>query len=287
MKKSNFLLFTIIILILIKVQDYTIITTSANPTPVRIIGGFLPRENVSLSLTKANVLIEVDAINYPDVIRWNFEGNYTIYNPNNSTEITIAFPFYMSYVANETLQVNGNPITIDDVISLRNVSDIWNNYLDNLNDKYSRYAYIFNLTFPTNDSLNVQFNFDSITRGINAYFEYVGKYDIIYDVGTSRVWNGNITEKVEFRIHGKQPDYRYSANQCKTSEIEDGKSYIWSWNNEIINVNLVGISYLPSQQAFFYFIIFTIIVIIGGIIGITFFIRKKKSTQKHTRKKES
>jgi len=283
MKKSNFLSFIIIILILIKVQDYTIIYTSANPTPVRIIGGFLPKENVSLSLTNANVLIEVDASNFPDVIRWNFEGNYTIYNPNNSTEITIAFPFYMSYVVNESLQVNGNPINIDDVIYLENVSDIWNNYLDNLDEKYHRYAYIFNLTFPTNDSLNVQFNFDSITRGIDAYFDYVGKYDIIYDVGTSRIWNGNITEKVEFRIHGRQPDYRYYANQCNVSKIERGKSYIWSWNNEIININLVGISYLPSQQEFFYFIIFTIIVIIGGIIGITFFIIKKNSR----RKKES
>jgi len=88
---------------------------------------------------------------------------------------------------------------------------------------------------------------------------------------------------VEFRIHGRQPDYRYYANQCNVSKIERGKSYIWSWNNEIININLVGISYLPSQQEFFYFIIFTIIVIIGGIIGITFFIIKKNSR----RKKES
>jgi len=274
-------------LILIKVQDYTIINTSANPTPVRIIGGFLPKENVSLSLTDANVLIEVDAINYPDVIRWNFEGNYTIYNPNNSTEITIAIPFYMSYVANESLQVNGNPTNIDDVIYLNNVSDIWNNYLDNLDENYYRYAYIFNLTFPTNDSLNLQFNFDSLTRGINAYYDSVGKYDIIYDVGTSRIWNGNITEKVEFRVHGRQPDYRYYANQCNTSEIEDGKSYIWSWNNEIINVNLVGISYQPTLQVALFLIIFTIIVIIGGIIGITFFIIKKNSTKKHTRKKKS
>lgn len=287
MKRSNYLSFIIIMLILIKVQDYTIINTSANPTPVRIIGGFLPKENVSLSLTDANVLIEVDAINYPDVIRWNFEGNYTIYNPNNSTEITIAIPFYMSYVANESLQVNGNPTNIDDVIYLNNVSDIWNNYLDNLDENYYRYAYIFNLTFPTNDSLNLQFNFDSLTRGINAYYDSVGKYDIIYDVGTSRIWNGNITEKVEFRVHGRQPDYRYYANQCNTSEIEDGKSYIWSWNNEIINVNLVGISYQPTLQVALFLIIFTIIVIIGGIIGITFFIIKKNSTKKHTRKKKS
>lgn len=285
MKKSNFLSFIIIILILIKVQDYTIINTSANPTPVRIIGGFLPKENVSLSLTEANVLIEVEAINYPDIIRWNFEGNYTIYNPNNSIEITIAFPFYMSFVNNISLRVNGNPIDIDDVISLYNVPDIWNSYMDDLSDTYYRNAYICNITFPTNDSLNVQFNLNSYSYRINDYFDYVGKYDIVYDVGTSRIWNGNITEKVEFRIQGRQPDYCYYANQCNISENEDGKSYIWAWNNEIININLVGISYLPTQLESLYFIIFMIIIIIAGIIGITFFIIKKSRLKNIQEKK--
>ena len=88
---------------------------------------------------------------------------------------------------------------------------------------------------------------------------------------------------MEYRIQGKQPDHHYAANKCKVSENQDGKSYIWAWNNEIITINLVGISYRPTLQVVLFLIIFTIIVIVGGIIGITFFIIKKTST----RKKES
>lgn len=52
----------------------------ANPTPVNTIGGILPKENLTLSLVNAEVLFEINALNFPNYLSWNFKSNYTIFN---------------------------------------------------------------------------------------------------------------------------------------------------------------------------------------------------------------
>ncbi|NHJ22596.1 MAG: hypothetical protein EAX91_16740 [Candidatus Lokiarchaeota archaeon] len=268
-KKSFSITIILLTLIFIQFQDYAVINTTANPAPVRIIGGFLPMQNVSLSLTTADVLLEIDATDFPKNLKWNFEGNYTIYNPNNLTEIPIAFPFFSPYFANLSLEVDGNPINPGYIEFFESNSDMWTEYLDTLSDDYPRSIIVCNIPFPPNDSLNVELNFNTLTYGIYSDIGY-SNYDIIYDVGTSRVWNGNISESVEFKVHGRQPDHFFAANQSISSEFEDGKSYAWMWDNEIININLVGISYLgvPSGAPDpLIFITFIRIIGIGVIIG--------------------
>ena len=100
--------------------------------------------------------------------------------------------------------------------------------------------------------------------------------DIFYDVGTSRAWNGTITEVVEFRTYGKIPDSYTGARgwyekNCTVSDIENGKSYIWAWENERIKVSRIYISYSTGAYRYFWgrlspFIIFPSLIIVPIII---------------------
>ena len=69
--------------------------TLANPlTPYTpSCGGLLIKDNNTYSMPNANVLIEIDATNPSSHYDLYFFGNYTIFNPNNSTNVTIATPF--------------------------------------------------------------------------------------------------------------------------------------------------------------------------------------------------
>ncbi|KKL63542.1 hypothetical protein LCGC14_2174060 [marine sediment metagenome] len=65
-------------------------------------------------------------------------------------------------------------------------------------------------------------------------------------MGTSRAWNGPITERVEFKVYGKLPDSysNYSSEyNCSVSDNEDGISYAWEWENKVISVDRVYIKY--------------------------------------------
>jgi hypothetical protein len=65
----------------------------ANPTPVSTFGGILPKENLSLSLLYAEVKFEINALNFPKDLMWNFKSNYTIFNSDETINITIGMPF--------------------------------------------------------------------------------------------------------------------------------------------------------------------------------------------------
>ncbi len=61
-------------------------------------GSILPRNDTNLQMIEANVVLEFD-VNYGDQTFFDlsFDGNYTIYNSNDTTEILIGAPFYYVY----------------------------------------------------------------------------------------------------------------------------------------------------------------------------------------------
>ena len=105
-------------------------------------------------------------------------------------------------------------------------------------------------------------------------FDYLNIY---YDVGTSRAWNGTISERVEFKVYGKTPDSYSSSRNCTISDITNGKSYAWEWEDEIINSNIVYItySYYNPWARFVPIILFP--SLFGGII---IFDRTRKQLQR-------
>ncbi|MFX1357720.1 MAG: hypothetical protein ACFFA8_10570 [Promethearchaeota archaeon] len=247
-------------------------------------GNFLPVENCSLIMTNANVNFQV---NHPKLfankIDISFNGTYTIYNPGESQNISLVAPFSPDFENLEStclIKVDGNASTLN-FIEYNIGESPWEPYLD-----HSFYGWgssirnfaVINATFPENDTIDIECSFFS-------YIGYVGSADgihIYYDVGTSRAWNGTITEKVQFNVYGKLPkSYSecdpYSSNcDCSILEIENGRSYVWEWENESILVNSVHIYY--SYINFGRYAIFIIpLLYIGLPVLIGILIKKGKN----------
>lgn len=261
-------------------------------------GSIFPEEDCSLIMTNANVIFEVDNIESSNKIDLSFNGNYTIYNPDQSRNVTIAAPFSALFNdLEETLLIKvQNNVTPFRVIELH-WSDPWNEYLDliGLGMSNRRNFILCNITVPENSSVILEYSFD-------AYFTHTdsdGNLYVYYDVGTSRAWNGSITERVEFKTYGMLPD-SYSINEpsfynysCTVSNYSNGKSYTWEWINETIMIDSVYIVYYYNYPYFWGriapFIIFG--SIIGGSILIGVIIksinRRKKKLRVEIRDKNS
>lgn len=106
-----------------------------------------------------------------------------------------------------------------------------------------RFFALCNITFGGYSNTTIRYSFDS-----SFYAHSKTGLWLSYDVGTSRAWNGFTTENVEFRVFGRQPD-SYSNNSLNPTtkftltDIENGKSYLWTWEAVIIEENSVGIGY--------------------------------------------
>lgn len=210
-------------------------------------GNFLPEENCSLIMTNASVIFNVDAERHLSRINIDFTGNYTIYNPSESMNITLVAPFSLDFRNLESscvIKIENTTVSYD-FLEYNFTDSPWEEYLESQYFMQNRKFLIINATFPENESITIEYSFDA-NIGISSS---VGILNIYYDVGTSRAWNGTISERVEFKVYGKRPDsyssYRkdHFEYNCTISDVEGGKSYAWEWENEIINVNSVYISY--------------------------------------------
>jgi len=210
-------------------------------------GNFLPKENCSLIMTNASVIFNIGAEEYLSRFNIDFTGNYTIYNPSEYMNATLVAPFSLDFKNLESscvIKIDNTTVPYD-FIEYNFTESPWEEYLDTQFFMQNRKFLVINASFPENDSITIEYSFDA-NIGISSS---VGRLKIYYDVGTSRAWNGTISERVEFKVYGKPPDsyssYRkdYFEYNCTVSDITNGKSYAWEWENEIINVNSVYISY--------------------------------------------
>ncbi|MGB5909633.1 MAG: hypothetical protein WBH31_00430 [Promethearchaeia archaeon] len=299
MNKRKIFLFILILLMIQLNQINNTDFVKANPTPVSTIGGILPKENLSLSLLNAEVKFEINALNFPNYLMWNFKSNYTIFNPDETINITIGMPFgWGTIIYNYSLTIDNNPALIYDTILLEYenpyytnpISEVWNKYLENIDNV--RKFYLFNITIPANNSVLICFSCESIERSVRGIIKDFGYLEIIYDVGTARVWNGNVTEKVEFKVYGRLPDYCYHEEDCKISDMDllrvpildkyCTKCFSWEWNNEIIEYNLVGIVYTSLPRNYLALISFSLlglgIVIVAMIVIYDLKVKKGKKS---------
>lgn len=150
---------------------------------------------------------------------------------------------------------------------------------------YRRKFVVFNISIAKNKSIEIEVNFE-VTLS-NRYSDSSNILRIFYDVGTSRAWNGTITERVEFNVHGKPPDsysdYREGSFEynCTISDIENGRSYAWEWENERIMTNSVFISYDNPWNLFRRFIPFIIIASFIAIPIIIIGMRRRRKKRKN------
>ncbi|MFW9999762.1 MAG: hypothetical protein ACFE9Q_04245 [Candidatus Hodarchaeota archaeon] len=259
-------LYTFLIIFLISPNYISSAKADIIPIDYRGTAGFVPVENDHLILTNANVVFDINYRESANKIYLHIEANYTIYNPNESKYITLGAPFSSAFnnIKDSCLiKVNESSIPFN-VIQ----QDIWDAPWDKYHDFYyqgqfNRKFIVVNLSIPGSNSLNIRYIFDSYISNPNFRSDYIYIY---YDIGTSRAWNGPITEKVEFRVIGKQPK-SYSDYNCTITNIVNGKSYVWEWKNEIININGVFISY--SNYWIMVLTRLSPFIIFGSFIGVS------------------
>lgn len=260
----------------------------ANPAPVHLMyysGGLVPNENVSISILHAEVLIHADTSNLDSLGEMKFSGNYTIFNHGSHLNISIAAPFLFYPTNNCSILVNGSITPYLLYYEWEDEAESWNPYLVNRSELslYDHFWLVINVSIPENVSLELQYRFSTPS---NLYFTKWGRYYLIYDVGTSRLWNGNITEHVEINIHGNLPNTIYNEEECVVQDIYDGKNYNWNWDNKRISVNYVGVSYYFDNRdnneynVFFVLLIATPLGVLSLITYITFKILKSRTSKK-------
>ena len=168
-------------------------------------GNFLPVENCSLIMTNANVIFNIDYPVLHNTIDLNFNGNYTIYNPNESLNMTLVAPFSPDFKNLEStcLIKIGGTVAPFSFVEYNLYESPWEQYLTHPYGMSGiRKFIVINATFPENDSIDIEFSFNAYIANPSSRDELI----IFYDVGTSRAWNGTISEHVEFKVHGKLPD---------------------------------------------------------------------------------
>lgn len=247
----------------------------SNPAPVQLVyyaGGFIPDEEINITLLEASVLIDANTSNFNALGEMKFNGNYTIFNHDSSANITIAAPFHFYPTNNCIITANGSitPYILYD--QWEDEADIWDEYLVNRTEvpiKYNHFWLLCNIYIPENHSLEISYKF-STPSGI--YYPKWGYYYIIYDVGTSRIWNGNITENIVINIHGNFPDTVYNEEICTIQDCYDGKSYTWNWDNERIDIDYVGVSFYfgsnPSNPYLFITYLQILSLLFAGIVAV-------------------
>ena len=285
MEKRRSILILLFSLTLIMNGNIHLSETYANPLPIPLeyyMGGIFTNSTFPFNLTNADVVFDIDSTDFANNIGISFEGNYTIFNPNNITEIMIVAPFSVNesvIASNCTVEVNGSQIMFD----------IGNPYEFGIEDWVSNYSMFYlwtyivcNITIPENGSQTIRYKFNGLMS--NSLYEN-DDVSIFYDLDTSKAWSGNITERVQFRVHGKLPD-RYSEwtegdyeDHCIITDFEDGRNYAWEWNNEQINTQRVGITYkgkLLTQELIVIIIVSVGISVPIIIVLIVFVARRKK-----------
>ena len=256
--------------------------------PDQFIGEILANQTSTLKLLKSNVVITINSTNYPDIIGIEFNANYTIYNPENGSNLNLILPFSLGIQVDETnfnVKLNETQIEFD----LYNFTDKSINDTENELDFISIFL-IHNpiilirssLTTLENESYTIGYKFYGV---LNKPLVSRDVLTLAYYLNTSKIWLGNTTGRVEFRVYGKNPTFFTMGNSFGNLNPQifnnlEGKSCIWDWTNIKIDTSAIGIVYdetrypddLLWESTIINIIFYTIIVSI-----IIFFIIRRKS----------
>ncbi|MFX1278507.1 MAG: hypothetical protein ACFFA3_03770 [Promethearchaeota archaeon] len=280
MKESKFAYIVIFFFISLVFLNKEISNSKANLAPIQTseFGGFIPKVDSSCFMPNASVLIEINATYLDNHFDLEFSGNYTLYNPNETLNLTIAAPFsdhLLGLNSTCTIKMNDSilPYEIIEYESGEHYS--WDDYINMVH----RNLIVCNITLLENKTTILKYNFKTI-------FVYdVGILSFHYDIGTARIWNGTISEIIEFRVFGQQPDtYNILSSQQITFEIieiPNGNRYIWGFKNVLIPPGLesVYISYDNYNNPMLTVISMGdsfVVFLLLGIVSLIKFIYKRK-----------
>lgn len=288
MKACKFM-FSIIITSLLILNLPTLIpniNASIAPAPDQFIAEIFPNSTLPLQLSHTNTIISFNATDFSNKIDINFDANYTIFNPENTTTIPIILPFSLAKNVSDFMfevHVNNTQILFD----LLSISP-WNENITEIDVHLAwfveRYPIILirnNVTLLKNSTSVIRYHF----RGsMSNPLDSSDLFYIVYHLGTSQEWIGNSTGRVALRVYGKQPIYGrrgFNWAPCQLVDIIGGKSYICEWNNTISPWMDIGIKFYREVSPFekiIEMLMFNLLIFlpIAVVIIIAVIIRRKR-----------
>ena len=230
------------------------ITAPPPGLPDQFIADIFPRTNTTVRLININTMITIDATDFYNKIGISFDGNYTLFNPENTTNLTLILPFSLCLdVQNSTFEASVN----DSQIPFEVLSNTEENLTSTgINLDFLKYFVVHcpitlitsNLTLLENKTYIVNYQFSgSIPKPLG----FRNLFYMAYHLETARVWKGNLTQRLEFKVFGKLPIYSSFGGLdgvTQSSDIQGGKSFIYEWNKGKIDTIYVGITYYGSTS---------------------------------------
>jgi len=231
------------------------ITAPPPPIPDQFIADIYPKiNNTNVQLLNASAFITINATDLINEIGITFNGTYTLFNPENPTNLTISLPFSLCFdVENATFGVSVNDTQVPfEIVSTAG---------DNLTSTGVNIDFIpafdfhcpitlitSNLTLLENKTYVVKYQFEG---SIPKPLSFRNLFYMIYSSDTAKLWKGNATERVEYKVFGGNPIFGttgYQEGLRQVLNIVGGKRYICEWNNAQNYTVQIGIRFYGSTN---------------------------------------
>lgn len=252
--------------------------------PNHFIADIFTRTNTTVCLININTIITINATDFYNEIGINFDGNYTLFNPENTTNLALILPFSLCIdIQNSTFGVFVNETQIHFEV-LSNTEENLTNTEVNLDFLYKFPLHCpitlitSNLTLLENTTYIINYQFSgSIPKPLGLQ----NLFYMAYYLETARVWKGNLTQRVEFKLFGKLPIYSGGIDMDRQiSDIPGGQSVLYEWNKGKVDTIYVGIIYYgPASEDVFGIVTMVVLnglVYVAIISGVVIWIKKRK-----------
>ncbi len=191
--------------------------------------------NNNCTLTNATIIYKIYSFD-KNLFNLTIFANYTIYNPNSLLEATILAPFPDNTWCDWISVFSDNPLQALDY----EIKSRWDypEYDQYLSGTYFSLILQSNITLPENNTFKLCY-----------YIQYQKLYlsakhnELYYWLYTADSWNEISFERIEYQIYGIQPDYFTDNENMEIIDHANYTSYIWTWNNQSIDINSVYIGY--------------------------------------------
>ncbi len=294
MKKSRLssAMFIALFLLVSNIIRFPNVTAPPPASPDHFIADICPNNNnTNVHLLNVSVNITLNASDRYQEMGISFIGNYSLFNPESLTNLTIFLPFLICLdIERATFGVFVNdsqiPFEINEILwdTVENGTNILGN-LDWLS-AFPRYflcpiiLITTNLTLMENATYVVTYQFEGSIP--NPLWDDV--FFVFYTSETAKFWKGNATERVEYNVFGGNPVFRWRGsglynNSTKYLEYVEGKKIVCEWINAPggwiglgVNFDERNFSFSTPLDIFFTNIPGFIVI----IIVIALYVRKRK-----------
>ena len=231
------------------------LNASVPPIPDQFIADIFPKNNNTyIQLLNASTIITLNATNLINEISITFNGTYTLFNPENTTNLTISLPFSLCFdVENATFGV-----FVNNTQAPFEIVNTTEEHLTSMGVNIDiMYSFNFhcpitlitsNLTLLENITYVVKYQFEG---SIPKPLSYQNLFYMIYSSETAKLWKGNATERVEYNVLGGSPIISRSGpyeGLPQELDIVGGKRFICEWDNTQNSTVEIGIIFYGSTN---------------------------------------